>query len=248
MSFNTKASFLFEYSNHFLYSFSVKTLVDERTWQANELNYKLQREVEELKGQVQELRKERQETNHRMSELELEIKTMRIVFGAQLQALGGVGAVNGSLSQLSMGQQLSRINHHNSSAGHNEVQQQQQSESTPISSRAMKRNSLNIKYGVLNEQENPLEVLAGDRESEMELMEKLVQKYNYGAVGGGAAQQQQQQNGTTSSINTTNGNGTADREQENHVVMQMEKDTFDLRRELQDAVAGKKSAEQRILT
>lgn len=231
---------------------SVKTLVDERTWQANELNYKLQREVEELKGQVHELRKEKQETGHRLSELELEIKTMRIVFGAQLQALGGVGAVNGSASQLSIAQQvaaatLQRNSSLNSSSGDS---RQQLTESTPVSSR---RGHLNIKYGVLNEQDSPMEVLSGggggggaggdEKEAqEVELMEKLVQKYKYGGRGG-----TNQNNNSNNSI-TTNGNGEVVAETESHVVMQMEKDTFDLRRELQDAVAGKKSAEQRILT
>lgn len=94
-------------------------------------------------------------------------------------------------------------------------------------------------------------MLAGGKESseaqEKELLEKLVQKYKYGNASA-------TKGATNNSIttNTTNGNGGggggAGGEDENQVVMQMEKDTFDLRRELQDAVAGKKSAEQRILT
>ena len=208
--------------------------MDERTWQANELNYKLQREVEELKQQVQELRRERQETSHRMSELELEVKTMRIVYGAQLQALGGMGVVNGGnlsqqVSAASMRQQSPYAG--NLSTGSlKETSGRQQAESTPLSSRpGQGRNGqLNIKYGVLNEHENPMEVLAGE-EQEVQLMEKLCLKYNRPSAA-------------TNSI-TTNGTG-----EDDQVVMQMEKDTFDLRRELQDAVAGKKSAEQRILT
>lgn len=192
-----------------------------------------------------------------MSEMELEIKTMRIVFGAQLQALGGsAGVANGNINHMSIAQQVaaslrntssSSRNHHNHSDSMDR-QQLQPNESTPISSRSTTRNHLNIKYGVLNEQESPLEVLPGggggvDKEAqEMELMEKLCAKYNYGK----------------NSIKT-NGNGTAaavqvteaaavDRDSESQVVVQMERDTFDLRRELQDAVAGKKSAEQRIVT
>lgn len=213
--------------------------MDERSWQANELNYKLQRDVEDLKGQVQELKKEKLETNHRLSELELEIKTMRIVFGAQLQALGGVGAMNGngtssSVGQLSMAQQVA-VSLRNASQSPL-PQRQMVNESTPLSTR---RNQLNIKYGVLNEQESPLEVLSSTgaemEAQEKELMEKLLQKYK------------------TTSINNNNSNNNGEtaamkvRDSE-HVVMQMEKDTFDLRRELQDAVAGKKSAEQRVLT
>lgn len=216
--------------------------------------------MEELKGQVHELRKDKQETGHRLSELELEIKTMRIVFGAQLQALGGGGGhgvMNGG--QLSMAQQVAASlrnsplsNSHSESLIMDQQQHQRQAESTPLSSRSQ-RNQLNIKYGVLNEhQESPSEVvLSGGKESseaqEKELLEKLVQKYKYGNASA-------TKGATNNSIttNTTNGNGGggggAGGEDENQVVMQMEKDTFDLRRELQDAVAGKKSAEQRILT
>lgn len=237
--------------------FSVKTLVDERTWQANELNYKLQREVEELKGQVHELKKDKQETSHRLSELELEIKTMRIVFGAQLQALQG-GAVNGSANQLSMAQQLA-VSLRNASLGQNNSEQlSQQMESTPLTNR-QQRNQLNIKYGVLNEQESPLEVLPGGNNlgggvemeaHEVELMEKLLQKYKYRGGGGAPGNNNQMNNlNGNNSITTNNNNAAADLPSDSdQVVMQMEKDTLDLRRELQDAVAGKKSAEQRILT
>lgn len=221
--------------------------MDERTWQANELNYKLQREVEELKGHVQELRKDKQETSHRLSELELEIKTMRIVFGAQLQALGGgtSGLANGSMNQMSIAQQVAATLR-NSSPLNNSRDSQQQNESTPISSRtaaSAPRSQLNIKYGILNEQDSPLEVLP-DKEAaqEVELMEKLLAKYKYGGAANGT--NSIKANGEAAAAAAT----AADRESENHVVMQMEKDTFDLRRELQDAVAGKKSAEQRILT
>lgn len=208
--------------------------MDERSWQANELNYKLQRDVEDLKGQVQELKKEKQDTNHRLSELELEIKTMRIVFGAQLQALGGVGAMNGNGTSSAAGH-LSMAQHVAASLQSplRGEQRQMVNESTPLSAQ---RNHLNIKYGVLNEQESPLEVLpsgggSADVESqEKELMEKLLQKYK------------------TTSINSNNGETAVKSRDSEHVVMQMEKDTFDLRRELQDAVAGKKSAEQRVLT
>lgn len=191
-----------------------------------------------------------------MSELELEIKTMRIVFGAQLQALGGVSVANGNINQMSIAQQVAAaVSLRNSSAhsnhNHNSCdsmdRQQQPNESTPLSSRST-RNHLNIKYGVLNEQESALEVLPGgvllndnnDKEAqEMELMEKLCAKYNYGK----------------NSIKTNGTSGTAAvpvttmaDDSDSQVVVQMEKDTFDLRRELQDAVAGKKSAEQRIVT
>lgn len=212
--------------------------------------------MEELKGQVHELRKDKQETGHRLSELELEIKTMRIVFGAQLQALGGGGGHGVNGVQLSMAQQVLRnsplSNSHSESLIMDQQQHQRQAESTPLSSRSQ-RNQLNIKYGVLNEhQESPSEVLtSGGKESseaqEKELLEKLVQKYKYGNASA-------TKGATNNSIttNTTNGNGGGGGgglgEDENQVVMQMEKDTFDLRRELQDAVAGKKSAEQRILT
>lgn len=245
---------------------SVKTLVDERTWQANELNYKLQREVEELKSIVHELKKDKQETGHRLKELELEVKTMRIVFGAQLHALGGVGVQQINGSQLSLAQQVASSLRNNNSSSlinntssnlHNDtllMDRERQAESTPISSRPQQqqnqRNHLNIKYGVLNEQEGPLEVLPNGGKDlevaqEVELMEKLVQKYNYGSSNGKGSNAT-----TTNSIKqttTNNGNGSNGGD-ENQVVMQMEKDTFDLRRELQDAVAGKKSAEQRILT
>lgn len=226
--------------------------------------------MEELKSIVHELKKDKQETGHRLKEMELEIKTMRIVFGAQLQALGGVGVQQINGSQLSLAQQVasslrnnnssSLINNNNHSSNlHNDtllMDRERQAESTPISSRPQQqqqnqRNHLNIKYGVLNEQEGPLEVLANGGKDlevaqEVELMEKLVQKYNYGNSNGKGSNATT----TTNSIKqttTNNGNGSNGGD-ENQVVMQMEKATFDLRRELQDAVAGKKSAEQRILT
>lgn len=226
----------------------MKSVVDERTWQANELNFKLQREIEDLKGHVQQLRKEKHETTQRMTEMELELKTLKLVFNAQSQLIGSHAGghlympptVKQSESNDGLGERLERFSNNNSSSNsRNQVR---------------RRNSLNLKFGTVteNHEEHFVEPLSeeissisnGSKVGDYELMDQLCQKYavpnlllvNTSTPNNGPAYNREEDTRIQNAAS-----------QSDHVVMQMEKDTLDLRRELQDAVAGKKKAENRIL-
>ncbi|XP_075147798.1 uncharacterized protein LOC142221847 isoform X2 [Haematobia irritans] len=60
----------------------VKALVEERQWSMNESNLRMMRDIEELKSQVHHLRSDRKETNKRLNHLEAENKYMRQMLAA----------------------------------------------------------------------------------------------------------------------------------------------------------------------
>ncbi|XP_037823793.1 putative uncharacterized protein DDB_G0277255 isoform X3 [Lucilia sericata] len=60
----------------------VKAMVEERQWSMNESNLRMMRDIEELKSQVHHLRVDRKETNKRLNHLEAENKYMRQMLAA----------------------------------------------------------------------------------------------------------------------------------------------------------------------
>lgn len=189
------------------------------------MNFKLQREVEDLKLQVHQLRKEKQDTNQRLGDLETELKTLKIIFTNTSQ----FGNSNLLLHSMKTAENDFKNLHEERQAN-------------------KKRNSLNLKYGQMNESlENEIEALTSSntvQTIDYELMEKLCQRYsvpNLLSPPANAKVMFPNNNNFNDSMGKAVANSST-----NSDLVQLEKDTFDLRRELQDAVAGKKQAESKI--
>lgn len=103
------------------------------------------------------------------------------------------------------------------------------------------RQSLNINYGTIN-QEDSL-----DFNAEGEILRPMNQQFN--DIRKAEKIKYVQSNGCSSSFGVIDHNNytTPENEQNDGQLVQMEKDTLDLRRELQDTIASKKQADNRIL-
>lgn len=201
----------------------VKAMVEERSWSIGEGNLRLMRDLEEVKAQIQHLRSDRKEANKRIAQLEAENKYIRSILASVL---------NNRTTEIIHENELFR--------------------STPVRKTApegqkIKRNSLSLNYGVINHEESFIPVVGPDRST-------LQKSPSMDAIKLGEQANSNRRNVYASPEshayrldNAYNSSIVEKQPNSDEHLLQMEKDTLDLRRELQEALASKKQAENRII-
>lgn len=208
----------------------VKAMVEERSWVIGEGNIRMMRDIEEMKAQIQHLRSDKKESNKRITQLETENKYIRSILASVLN------------------NRTTEIIHEN------EILR-----STPIRKNfadisRQKRNSFNLNYGTINYEDS---LTSGhdrntlQKSSSLDAMKHDRRSSAYGGGGGSTGTpsdniQTPPQNGNIRMDNNLYAMGQNDSSDGDH-LMEMEKNTLDLRRELQEALASKKQADNRII-
>ncbi|XP_055384747.1 putative uncharacterized protein DDB_G0282133 isoform X2 [Condylostylus longicornis] len=201
----------------------VKSMVEERSWSLGESNLRMMRDIEELKAQIQHLKGDRKEANKRITQLEAENKYMKQVLGSLLN---------------------SRTNEI--------IQENELSRSTPLQRRSTsailtenvrpKRNSFNLHYNVLNHHDETLSSISSPNECKSPSFQRTSNNPRNANVPQFNGQLRITENFYPNAQDNEILNSDNDQQ-----VLQMEKDTLELRRELQEALASKKDAENRII-
>lgn len=221
-------------------------MIDEKSWSLNESNSRIIRDMEDMKLQIQQMKYESKQTMERFSHLEDEIKSLKLLLSH---------AINSNLLQ----QQ-----HHQNVTIERDVMK---SPSVRINDNSNKsrRNSLNLNYAAVlsnNNDFNSLDdidevklnptnvygVLYTDDNKHHKLTIPNVNNSNNGKKF--ISSPQHNNNNKKIMRSSIHGEDIAEQRQNegDEQLMQLEKDTLELRRELQDAVAGRKHAENRIMS
>ncbi|CAO1416495.1 unnamed protein product [Diamesa hyperborea] len=207
----------------------VKVLIDEKSWSLNEANLRVLRELEEIKIHIHTLKLEKQNTNDRLHKLEDEVRSMR----------GFMGTNNIPFSPVQYAQFPATSN------------------SNIAMSEQLKRSNLNLNYGVINSTSDNYPYDDHQQQQPQQQQQQNFHPNDYmkmkrSSLPSYMPQQLQQQlsppkRQMDNSMNNSASEIIDEETFDGSHVMQMEKDTLKLRRDLQDALAGRKMAESRIL-
>ncbi|XP_037922985.1 bromodomain and WD repeat-containing DDB_G0285837 isoform X2 [Hermetia illucens] len=208
----------------------VKAMVEERSWVAAEGSIRMMRDIEELKAQIQHLRSDRKESNKRIAQLETENRYIRSILSS---------VVNNRTSEI--------------------IHENEFVRSTPIRKNVMEtprqksqRHSLNLNYGTINYEDgfSTMPTNAAPKSVSLDAikLDQIKSQLDRQNSHSSTLESQQQNGGTFRPENayhssSSHDGGAGDGEH----LLQIQNDTIDLRRELQDAIASKKQAENRII-
>ncbi|XP_055847589.1 GATA zinc finger domain-containing protein 10 isoform X2 [Episyrphus balteatus] len=209
----------------------VKSMVEERSWSMGEENLRMLRDIEDLKSQVQNLKADSKETNKRMVRLETDNKYMRQMLATIL---------NKRIPDIIYDKDAPRPTGPR--------------KSFPDMRQPKRANSLNLHYGVIHqatEEEEPMNSLHIAEQgtvgvNSLNSMESSDQRHSFSSS-----------DGQTSIVNsTTKNNGWPEerssikrvpKQQQQQPAAVVGKDTLELQKELQEAIAARKQADNRII-
>lgn len=242
----------------------VKSMVEERSWTVGEGNLRMMRDIEELKSQIQHLRSDRKDCNKRITQLEAENKYMKQLLTSLLNNKTNeiiheheyarstpinrknsteilTNSVNNRPKRHSFNLHYGVINHNDESTVLSSFGSPNDRKSTSFDNTKLetaqnqtmnhRKNYQNHLNGLKHTQSS----VPDQYNSQLRIIENQYSTSNLPPLP---------LESSCDLAGLTNVSTNDDSEQN---VLQMEKDTIELRRELQEALASKKDAENRII-